>query len=40
MIHYFKSGFLTHGLDLADQLVYKSFFDQLRCQVGIKDNRT
>ena len=26
LIHNFKVCFLTHGLDLADQLSYKSFF--------------
>ena len=37
LVHNFEAGFLTHGLDLADDLTYESLFDQFRCQVCIKD---
>ena len=39
MIHYLKSGFLSHGLDLADDLVHIAFLDQLFRQVGIQNHR-
>ena len=38
LIHYFKSSFFSHGLDLADDLSYKTFFDQFRSQIGIQNN--
>ena len=38
MIHNFKTGFLTHGLDLADHLADKALLNQFRSQIGIQDN--
>ena len=38
LIHHLKSGFLAHGLDLADDFIDKAFLNQFRCQVGIQNN--
>ena len=39
MVHHLKSGFLSHGLDLADDLIHIAFLDQLLRQVGIQHHR-
>ena len=38
MIHNFKTSLFTHGLNLTDQLTYKTFFDQFRSQSCIHNN--
>ena len=38
LIHNLKSCFFTHGLDLADDLTYKTFLQQFRSQIGIQYN--
>ena len=38
MIHHFKTGILTHSLDLADHLKHKAFLNQLGSQVCIQHN--
>jgi hypothetical protein len=38
VISHFEAALLTHGLDLADDLVYEAFLYQFRCQVGIQHN--
>ena len=39
LIHHLESGFLTHGLDLADDLTHKALLDKFRCQVRIEHHR-
>ena len=36
VVHDLKTGFLTHGLDLADDFTDKALLNQFRCQVGIQ----
>ena len=38
MVHYLKTGFLTHRLNLTDDLTDKALFDEFRCQIGVQNN--
>ena len=38
MIHYLKTGILTHCLDLAGYLSYKALFDEFICKGRVKGN--
>ena len=39
MVSYLKAIFLTHGLNLADDFIYKAFLYQCFAQSGFKSNR-